>query len=106
MINVYSFEGGAHGNTEVYTFNYDIGKQERIDFKSFINNSDEILNKVSEIAILEIEERVLENDDEFFRSVIAEGAGPELKNYKNFTFTKNKLIIYFDKYQVAPGYLG
>jgi hypothetical protein len=37
---------------------------------------------------------------------IADGAGPDLKNFKSWTITKKGLAISFDSYQVAPYVAG
>ena len=41
VINLYSFEGGAHGNSEVFAFNYDLKNKKEVTFKDFIGNSQE-----------------------------------------------------------------
>lgn len=107
VINLYSFEGGAHGNSEVFAFNYDLKNKKEVTFKDFIGNSQEKLNKISKLVIADLEGQILiterDKDDEELKSMIREGASPKFENYENFSFYKNKLAIYFQKYQVAPG---
>jgi len=109
-IEIYTYEGGAHGDTQIYTFNYDIKNQKEISFNDFIGGAQENLNKLSEMAISNLENQILlterDKGDQELRKMIKEGASPIFENYQNFTFDKNKFTIYFQKYQVAPGVFG
>lgn len=108
-INIYYFSGGAHGNDEVSTFNYDIATNKEITILDFLNNSQENLNKVSELAVKDINFQLMSKGlqaDDSLDQMIKDGTKPTTENFKNFNFDKNKLIIYFQKYQVAPGVVG
>lgn len=109
VIHIYRFEGGAHGNEEVYAFNYDVKNKKKITFKEFLGDSQDSLNKISELTIADLKSQILteENkDDDFLKEMIEDGAGPNFENYEDFSFDKNKLTIYFQKYQVAPSVYG
>ena len=108
-IDIYYFSGGAHGNDEIFTFNYDILKNKEITILDFLNNSQENLNKVSELAVKDINFQLLSKGlqaDDSLAEMIKDGTKPTIENFKNFNFNKNALIIYFQKYQVAPGVVG
>ena len=38
--------------------------------------------------------------------MLKEGTQPLTNNYKNILFTNEGLIIYFERYQIAPYYYG
>jgi len=44
--------------------------------------------------------------DDILKRMIEQGTKPTQENFKDFNFTYNSLIIYFQKYQVAPGAAG
>lgn len=109
VINLYYFSGGAHGNEEIFTFNYDLNGKKEITINDFLGNSPDNLKKVSELAAQSVESelasKVGELDDSL-KNWIKEGTAPNEENFNNFNFNGNALIIYFQKYQVAPGAVG
>jgi hypothetical protein len=110
IINYYSFSGGAHGDSVIKTFNFDVLEQEEISFSDFVGNSQENLNKIADLVKAELESQILADaegeQDEILQSMIDEGASPVFKNYENFVFDENNLTVCFQKYQVAPGSFG
>ena len=108
VINIYYFSGGAHGNEEIYAFNYDLAKQQEITISDFLG-SPEALAKIAELSAqniaIDLESKgVLV--DENISQMIKEGTAPTPENFKDFNFNRDALTIYFQKYQVAPGAAG
>ena len=109
VINVYYFSGGAHGNEEVYTFNYDIAENKEISINDFLGLSQQNLEKLAQLASQEVTSQLQSSGmqtDNFLRQMIEQGTKPTQENFKDFNFSYNSLIIYFQKYQVAPGAAG
>lgn len=108
VINIYYFVGGAHGVTEVDAFNYDIEKNKDININDFLGSS-EALTALSELTAERITSQLQSGGltiDNILKQMIQEGTQPTQENFNNFNFNSNSLIIYFQQYQVAPGYIG
>jgi len=109
VIDIFYYTGGASGNEEIHAFNYDIANKKEIAIIDFLNSSQESLQKLSQLAIQDIDyqlqSRGVEVDDSL-KQMIEQGAGPNPENYKNFNFKYNALFVYFQRYQVAPGSFG
>ena len=109
VIHLYYFTGGAHGVSEVYAFNYDLKKRKEITILDFLNTSPINLEKLADLSQQEVISQLESQDllfNEFLEQMIEEGTEPNIENYKNFNFNHNSLTIYFQQYQVAPGYIG
>ncbi len=109
LIKIYYFTGGAHGNEEIQAFNYDIVKKKKIGIKDFFVSPQAALKKISRISAQDItsqlESRQWKIDDNL-KEMLNQGTAPVLDNFKNFNFDNHNLILYFQKYQVAPGAVG
>ena len=42
----------------------------------------------------------------YILSMLKDGTAPTVDNFKNIVFSNNGLIIYFERYQIAPYYFG
>jgi len=108
-VNIYYFVGGAHGVTEVDAFNYDVIKKANITINDFLGNSQQALQKLSQIAAQQVTSQIQASDvpiDDILTQMIQQGTQPTTDNYRDFNFNYDSLTIYFQQYQVAPGYLG
>jgi peptidoglycan-N-acetylglucosamine deacetylase len=109
VLTIYYFSGGAHGNEEVYAFNYDVKNKKEITINDFLNSSEINLQKLSDLSVQKAIFYLKANVGSVDRSMqkwIEDGAGVKWENFKNFNFTADSLIIYFQKYQVAAGAVG
>ncbi len=108
VIKVYYFTGGAHGNEEIYAFNYDMAKKKEIHIDDFLGSSQKALEKISKMSTHDIIGQLQSMGWEVDRlkEMVDQGTEPVFKNFKDFNFNSNSLIIYFQRYQVAPGAAG
>lgn len=107
LINSYVYNGGAHGNTTLISYNYNIktGKYENI---LTVTGMD--INKISEISRNQLYDRLINNNKDIsspsqiddLKEMINMGAFPQIGNFEIFTIAKKNLTIYFEPYSVAP----
>ncbi len=108
VVRVYAYEGGANGREELATFNYDVKKRKEVTLRDlFPEEGDGYLEKVSKAS----RESLLGvlgfgGESEFALGMLEEGTKPTEENFRHFTFTDDAVIIYFEKYRVAPGSFG
>ncbi len=109
VIKIYYFSGGAHGNEEIHAFNYDMVKKKKIEIKDFFDSAQEALKKISQISAEDIKSQLQSRgwkEDDNLKEMVNQGTAPLFKNFQNFNFDSYNLIIYFQRYQVAPGAAG
>jgi len=67
------------------------------------------LDKLSKMAqdqvLAQLQSSGMEMND-LLAQMVQEGTKPVLENYRNFTFGSDKLTLYFEQYQAAPGSAG
>lgn len=99
--DVNSDTGGAHGNLNTITFNYDKTLDKILAIKDiFIGQPDylvQLSNMVKPLIQSELAKSQFQDD-----AWLEEGPGAKEENYKQFVFTKDGLTFFFDPYQVAP----
>jgi hypothetical protein len=108
-ISIYYFTGGAHGNEEIHTFNYDMVQEKTIAIDEFFDSPQEALEKISTISAEDITSQLKSRQwkiDDNLKEMLNQGTAPVFDNFKNFNFDSHNLILYFQKYQVAPGAVG
>lgn len=109
VIKIYYFTGGAHGNEEIHAFNYDMLQKKKIGIEDFFDSPQEALKKISEISAEGIMSQLQSGgwrEDDNLRNMVNQGTAPVLENFRNFNFDTYSLILYFQRYQVAPGAAG
>lgn len=99
------FAGGAHPNYEIKTINYNKSTNKFIDIDDLINRDKDILNKLSIYSREYFSNNDMFNDKVVFDMMI-DGTKSIKDNYKYFNITSDGLIIYFNRYQIAPYYYG
>lgn len=108
-IKIYYFTGGAHGNEEIHAFNYDMLKKKKIAIEDFFVSPQETLKEISRISAQDITGQLQSSGwkiDDNLKEMLNQGTAPIFDNFKNFNFDSHNLILYFQKYQVAPGAVG
>lgn len=109
VIKIYYFTGGAHGNEEIHTFNYDMVQRKTITIDEFFDSPQEALERISIISAEDITSQLKSREwkmDDDLEEMLKQGTAPSFDNFKNFNFDFYNLILYFQKYQVAPGAVG
>ena len=94
----------ASAYTEMYFYNVDIETGKDLNLRDVLgDNYKEI---VDETIYKEIEERSKNPDNMYFTK--GEGGFEGIENeYQNFYINENgKVVIVFEKYEIAPGYMG
>ncbi len=108
-INIYYFTGGAHGNEEIHAFNYDMARKKEININDFLGYSQEALKAISKISAQDVLSQLQSmgwKKVDSIKEMVNQGTSPVLENFRNFNFNSYSLIIYFQRYQVAPGAAG
>lgn len=97
-----SFEGGANGRQELRTFNYDLKNKKEMTLADLFLGVPDYLKKIANFAKQSLVGSLGQDDVE----MIEAGTKPTNENFKNFVFNDDMVLLYFEKYQVAPGVAG
>ena len=115
------FNGGAHGFQNIVSYNYDLKNKKNIELVDLFSNKKDYLNYLStesriylknKFAVVSVEDKQNSDGNAFkeyvdnMTSMIDGGTEPKLENFNTFTFTVNKVKIYFADYQVGPRAIG
>lgn len=96
IVRTYYYMGGAHGNSEVISFNYDKDSKKRIGLGDVLTgNSSEYLKKLEDLAT---ENFSSEHGDQFF----TEGVEAVLTNWSVWYAGDKTITFIFQPYQVLP----
>lgn len=92
------YTGGAHPNHEIWTVNYDTKLNKVITTSDLIYYNPNILKTFSKIS----RNNLINNERIVDINMLMSGTEPIKDNFKSFVFSNNGLIIFFERYQVAP----
>ncbi len=95
------FNGGAHPNTYIHTIVYDKNNDNIIDIDTLIKKDKNVLDNMSKISYDEL------YDNERIKGMgtyemLEYGTKATKENFENFVLTADGVMIFFEKYQVAP----
>ena len=107
IINTYIFNGGAHGNTSLVSFNYDTKSKKYIDITQASAMS---YNEISSVSRQNLYKKLISNnkksitpsEEDSIREMINTGAFPQAGNFEIFSVSGNKVFVWFEPYSVAP----
>ena len=100
-----SFTGGAHPIHLIKSFIYNIDTNSFITINTLIKNNSNILKELSNYTSKTLSnKKIFQN--QVVNNMLKEGTLPTTDNFKNILFTDKGLIIYFERYQIAPYYYG
>ena len=118
VLNISGFSGGAHGYATDYPFNYDVKNQKPVTLADLFPNDPKYLNYLSATSRIFLKTKFTsdtqnnQNDNsdpkamqEYVNNMISmidSGTEPKEENFSVFTFTPDKIKIYFAQYQVGP----
>ena len=99
------FLGGAHPNHYIDTIIYNTKNNSFTNINDLIKIDKNILNKLSDISRGELaKNKVLSSSD--VKDMLMDGTSPKTDNFKRFALTDEGIIIFFERYQIAPYYFG
>ena len=100
-----SYTGGAHPIHLIKSFIYNIDTNSFITINTLIKNNPSILKELSNYTHKTLSnKKIFQN--QVVNNMLKEGTLPTTDNFKNILFTDKGLIIYFERYQIAPYYYG
>lgn len=107
LLRDYIYSGGAHGNTNLKSFNYDTETEK---FLSIIDVTKSTYDKIARECRVQLENNLINNNEiistpaevDQMHIMINEGTFPQAGNFETFTVEKNIVTIYFEPYSVAP----
>lgn len=91
----YIYSGGAHGNTTVESFNFDLEKGKRIYLTSILTEEEQL--KAVQHYVWEY---AIERPDVFYPDLKKEDI--QLSDNTAFYFTDNGITLVFQQYEIAP----
>ena len=100
----YWWVGGAHGEDEILSVNYDISAGRFLVLADILPPSASPLDQVAKLARSELLRRFA--DIPGIAPWIERGTAPISANYTCFTFDDTSITIHFARYQVGPGSNG
>ena len=109
--NIYSYKGGAHGETVIKTINYDTQNEK---YLIITEASGFTYEELSDICRKELHNKLI-SDNKFeieqqealiLSEMIDEGTLPIASNFEAFTINKKEITVYFSQGKVAPNYYG
>ncbi len=99
----YIFQGGAHGNTTINTLNFlNSDKVKLLTFQDIFKENTDYQNFINERIKKEIQIR----KDKGISYFEGEEGFQSVTEDQSFYFDNDSLVILFDQYSIAPGYVG
>lgn len=92
---------GAHPNLYIFTVNYDIKNNCIINIDTLSSKNNDILNLMSKYTYTNLSNNVKIKEINM-PYMLKNGTKPIKTNFEDFIFTKDGLIVLFEKYKVAP----
>lgn len=101
VFTIFLSTGGAHPNTIIETISYDTKINQIITIDTLLEQNSNILNVLSETSrnILASNKDLMQTN---IKDMFLDGTKPTTTNYQNFAFTNDGLLIFFNRYQIAP----
>ncbi|MCA9913745.1 MAG: DUF3298 and DUF4163 domain-containing protein [Anaerolineae bacterium] len=103
VLQIYTYTGGAHGNTAYKTWVFDAEAESVLTLDDIFVDSAAGLDAVAPLAQQDIVSRgIVAEGDEW----MLEGTAPTPENYANYTLEADAITFYFPPYQVGSYALG
>jgi len=106
VLDVYNFEGGAHGANYQIAINYDIKNKKQLTLADVFSGQENYLQKISDYCIQDLTSQITTAAGNTEGTWIKDGASPIAGNFATFLINKDSITFYFPQYQVAYGALG
>lgn len=92
------YTGGAHPNHDIWTIVFDTNHNKIITLNDLINYNKTLLNTFSSYS----RNHLIYNKKIVDTSMMLEGTRPIKDNFSNFLLTEDGILLFFNRYQVAP----
>ncbi|CAI9391825.1 DUF3298 and DUF4163 domain-containing protein [Niallia sp. Sow4_A1] len=96
IFNDYQFTGGAHGNTVISSYNFDLKSGNQLTLDDFLTSEREY-EKVTNYALA-----YMKKHPEIFYSDSTEFADFKVTNETNFFLSDKGIVLIFQQYEVGP----
>jgi hypothetical protein len=107
IIRFDSYAGGANGNQEIQTFNYDISEHKIMTLADLFPGKTDYLTSIASTIRSQLAQTMSNNSNgNAPTDMLDAGTEPTIDNFKDFTFDHYTATFYFPKYAVAPGSFG
>ena len=104
VFTIYEYTGGAHGNTTLATFTFNLTDDTVIPLSDlFADGLDSGLAAIAPMAAEQVNSSVADYTDSNW---VETGTAPTADNYANFALSNDTLYFYFPPYQVAAYVVG
>jgi hypothetical protein len=100
------YEGAAHPNSHSAVINFDAKNGKVLKLADLFKPGAKYLQAISAYCIKDLKSQAKGPDAPLTAETIAEGAGPQAKNFQSWTIERKGLAIAFDAYQVGPYVAG
>lgn len=95
--------GGAHPNNTIKTITYNKKEDKIITIDTLIEEYPNLLEILSEESRNILKKYPnFKNLNQSMNEMLLEGTKTDRNNFRNFAFSKDGLIIFFEQYQIAP----
>ena len=99
VFSYYNYTGGAHPNSTYHTFHFLVPYGYDAEIAEIFTPRG--VSRISDISIAQLRRELGGPDGMSDTDWIKRGAGPNARNFRNFSLLAQDLVIYFDAYQVA-----
>lgn len=97
--------GGLQNSQELFTFNFNLDTQRELGLKDLFEPNEPFLDALSELSYDAIlENAVLSESPDL--NWVKSGLMPIEKNFSHFGLSEDYLILWFDRYQIGPAFMG
>jgi hypothetical protein len=98
-----TFSGGAHGNTNYFTLNYDLKNGKELKLADLFKPGAKYLQILSAYCIKDLQSRTDDGENSgLAQDMWEEGAKPVAENFNSWNITRKGVMITFSPYQVGP----
>ncbi|MEP6923170.1 MAG: DUF3298 domain-containing protein [Pyrinomonadaceae bacterium] len=98
-----TFSGGAHGNANYFTVNYDLKNGKELKLADLFKPGAKYLGAIAAYSLKDLQSRTEGSENAgLAQDLWEDGAKPTAENYKSWNVTRKGLMFTFDPYQVGP----
>ena len=100
------YRGAAHPNSHSRVLNFDLKSGKPLRLADLFQANARYLQTISDYCMKDLQKQSKAKENILDDESIKDGAGPNPKNYQNWTISKHGLEVNFDAYQVGPYVAG